>query len=107
MPRRDGRCDGPMRTLKDGEHVAFERFTVLRTPDAGAQLLRHDRAEVFKWCKPTMKLLQCLIGGLITKRTDEELRIENVLASGANHRSASGGVISTPCIARVPSMSSR
>jgi hypothetical protein len=35
------------------------------------------------------------------------LRVENVLASRASHRSGSGEVISTPNMARVPSTSSR
>ena len=54
-----------------------------------------------------MELLECLIGNWIAKRVDEELSIENVLARGSNHRSASGDVIWIPSIARVPSTSSR
>jgi hypothetical protein len=74
--------------------------------DTSPQLLGDDHTEILKGRKEPMKLLERLVGSGIAKGVDEELRIENVLARGMSHRSASGGVISTPCIARVPSMSS-
>jgi hypothetical protein len=54
-----------------------------------------------------MKLLEGFVGGGIAKGVDEQLRIEHVLAGAPSHRPASGGVISIPSIARVPSTSSR
>lgn len=71
------------------------------------QLLGDYYAEMLKRRKGPMELLEHLIGDRIAKGIDEELGVENVLASGPRHCSASGGVISTPSIARVPSMSSR
>src|SRR5437016_12848889 len=107
MPRRDGRRDRPVGPLEDGEHVALQRLAVSRTSNASAQLLRHDPTEVLERGKAAMKLLERFIGGTVAKGVDEQLGVENVLASGASHRSGSGGVISIPCIARVPSISSR
>ena len=40
-----------------------------------------------------MKLLERFVGGAIAKALDEELSIENVLASREGHRSGSGDVI--------------
>jgi len=71
-----------MRSLEDVEHVALERSAVPRPPDAGAQLVRHDRAEVLEGREQPMKGLQGLVGGSVSKGADEELRVENTVGSG-------------------------
>jgi hypothetical protein len=77
------------------------------TLHAGSQFLGNDRAEMLEGRKSTMELLECHVGDRIAKSVDEELRIENVLSRGSSHGLPSGGVMSIPSIARVPSTSSR
>jgi hypothetical protein len=74
---------------------------------ASPQLLGDDHAEVLKRRKETMELVEFPVDNRIVKGVDEKWSIENVLARGSSHRSPSGGVISIPSIARVPSTSSR
>ena len=85
----------------------LQRLPISGLSYAGAQFLSDDYTEVLEWRERSMKALKCLVGGLVAKRVDEELRVEDVLASAANHRSGSGAVISIPSMARVPSTSSR
>src|SRR5258708_24614859 len=62
---------------------------------------------MLEWRKDPVELLECLVRDRIAKSVDEQLGVEYVLRGGTDHRSTSGGVISTPSIARVPSISSR
>ena len=75
--------------------------------DAGSQFLRDNDAEVLEWRERSMKALERLVGDRVAKRVNKELGIEDVLASAASHGSGSGGAISMPNMARVPSTSSR
>ena len=54
-----------------------------------------------------MEALECLVGNRVAEGVDEQLRIEDVLASAASHRLGSGEVSSIRNMTRVPSTSSR
>ena len=107
VPGIGRRRDCSIRSLKDVEDVPLQRPPILGPLYASSQLLGDDHAEILTRRKGTMELLEFLVDNRIAKSVDEELSIENVFARGSSHRSASGGVMSTPSIARVPSMSSR
>lgn len=107
VPGIGRRRDCSIRSLKDLEDVPFQGLPGMGALHASPQLLGDDDAEMFKGRKGTMEPLELLVDHRIAKGVDEELGIENVLARGSNHRSASGDVISIPSIARVPSTSSR
>ena len=94
-------------SLKDFEDMTFQCFAVLIASHASAQFLGNYHTQMLKRRKKSMKLLECFVRGGIAKGVDEQLRIENVFVRTLSHRSASGGVISIPSIARVPSTSSR
>ena len=107
VPGIGRRRDCSIRSLKDREDISFQRLPVSGPAHTGPQLLGDDHAEMLKRRKGAMEPLKFLVDHRIAKGVDEELSIENVLARASSHRSASGGVISIPSIARVPSMSSR
>ena len=66
---------------------------------------RRDTEVLERGTRP-MKALKRLVGEGIAKGVNEKLCIEDVFAGG-HHRSGSGEAISTPSMARVPSISSR
>jgi hypothetical protein len=107
VPGIGRRCDCSIRSLKDFEDVPFQRLPVSGPAHTSPQFLGDDHTEMLKRRKGAMEPLEFLVDHRIAKGVDEELSIENVLARASSHRSASGGVISIPSIARVPSMSSR
>jgi hypothetical protein len=107
VPGTGRRRDCSIRSLKNLEDVPLQRLPIFGSLDASPQLLGDDHVEVLERRKGAMKLLERLVDIRIAKGFDEEWCIENVLARGSSHRSASGGVISIPSIARVPSLSSR
>ena len=87
--------------------MSLERPSVLMALYTSAQFLGHDEAEMLERRERSMEALEHVVGTWIAKRVDEELRVEDVLACGLDHGSMSGGVISTPSMARVPSTSAR
>ena len=93
MPSISRRRNRPISSLKDVEDMLFQRPPVLRTSDTRAQFLRDYHTEILERREYSMKLLERFVGGAIAKALDEELRIENVLASRRRHRSGSGDVI--------------
>ena len=107
VPSTLRRRDCSIRSLIDLEDVPFQRPPVLGPLHASPQLLGNDHTEMLKMRKSAMEPLEVLVDTRIVKGVDEELRVQNVLASRSNHGSASGGVISIPSMARVPSISSR
>jgi hypothetical protein len=107
MPGISRRRDCPIRSLEDLEDVPLQRLPVPGPSHTSPQLLGDDHAEMLKRRKGAMEPLEFFVDNRIAKRVDEELGVENVLARGSSHLSASGGAISIPSIARVPSTSSR
>ena len=87
--------------------MSLEHSSVLIALDTRAQFLGHDKAEMLERRERPMEALEHVVGNRIAKRVDEELRVEDVLACGLDHGSTSGGAISTPSMARVPSTSWR
>lgn len=73
--------------------MLFQRPSVLRMSDARAQFLRDYHTEILERREYSMKLPERFVGGAIAKALDEELRIENVLASRRGHLSGSGDTI--------------
>src|SRR5437867_11709458 len=76
---------------------------------AGEQLLRHNGTQELERSEQEVEPLELGVGSGLAKRSDEKIRIENVLTrSGRAHRSdLSGGVIRTARMARVPLTSAR
>jgi hypothetical protein len=107
MPGTRGQRKHPSRSLEDVEDVALERLAIPRPLHSCAQFLSDNGTQILERSKPSMELLQGVVGSLVAKRVDEELRVQHVLARRAGHGSESGDPISTPSMARVPSMSSR
>ena len=58
--------------------MLLQGSSVLRTLNAGAQLLRNNDAEIFEWGERTMEALQRVVGARVAKGLDEELGIEDV-----------------------------
>ena len=110
VPRVRRWRDRPANSSEHVEYMPLECASILMASNTSTQLLCHDRAQVFEWREHAMKCLKRLVRGGITKRVDEDLCVQHVLAVGLespSHRSTSGEAITTPCIARVPSMSAR
>src|SRR5436190_4085132 len=107
VPR--GGCWGnrPIRPREDPDEVLFQRLSILRTSNPSSQLLGNDDAEVFERREHTVEVLKCFVRAAVAKCLYEEVRVEDVLPRLARHRSASGDAMSSPSIARVPSISSR
>lgn len=82
-----------MGSFKDPEDVTFQHLAVLGTPDSRAQFLSDDYAEKLERGEYPMKLLERLVRCRIAKALDEQLCVENVLASYTGHGSGSGDVI--------------
>ena len=93
VPGIGRRRDCSIRLLKDFEDVPFQRLPILGPLHASPQLLGDDHTEMLRRRKGTMELLEFLVDNRIAKGVDEELSIENVLARGSSHRSASGGYL--------------
>jgi hypothetical protein len=93
LPSVCRRRNHPIGSLKDLDQMPFQRPAVLRTSDAGAQLLCDYHTEILKWRQCSMKLLESFVGGAIAKALDEELRIEDVLPTLQRHRSESEEVM--------------
>src|SRR5687768_9228444 len=106
MPGVGRRRNRPACSLEHPENVAFQCLPITRPSDAGAQFLSDHHAQVLEWRESLMEALKRFVSNRVAEGADEQLRIEDELM-GASHRSASGELISTPSIARVPSTNSR
>lgn len=80
MPHAGRRCDRPPDSLEDTHDVSLERLAGLARRHTGRQFLRHDDAEVLERRERTVEALKKLVGSLVAKGVDEQLRVEHVLA---------------------------